>query len=376
MRKAFLFFAMLLCFTVEATAQSYRYATTLLRQLAYRVRFSPDTAHFNNGICFAMPFRGYPVVVESDTGKVIRHVGLSLFSNDMKKEVKPQDADIMRFIERYVLDMMSQHDARLVDKMADDKVYFRKGNLTELANQARQLTFSLTKHPNYYEAIWSHNGNTAIDMVFPPKAELLQGATLVELQDAFKGLIQSASTKVLPEKTWEENELTKKDGGLWLTPQTHYVIAELNNALTLEKKQGKFHPVFDAEHKEASALNLALGAVCDKNFKLVIEQTLYGFKTVQYTATLNQWLNYCAQNRLRLYASVEEVREDGLKLFVLAENPNLGYNHVMSLVIPTEFCENPKTVLKATLTTYIPTDNVKNLYQNYKAKQKKSINYE
>lgn len=144
----------------------------------------------------------------------------------------------------------------------------------------------------------------------------------------------------------------------------------------MKKKHGKFQTVFDASHKESSALNLALGAISDKNFKLVIEQTLYGFKTVQYTVTLNQWLNYCAQNGLKLYASVEEVREDGLKLFVLAESQNLGYNHVMSLVIPTEFCNNSKSVLKAKLTAYIPTDNVKNLYQDYKAKRKKSIKYE
>lgn len=141
-------------------------------------------------------------------------------------------------------------------------------------------------------------------------------------------------------------------------------------------KDGKgFQPIFSEKHLDYSATNLALGTI-PQDYRMAVEQNMYGFQKKSYLVNLSQWLNYCIANGLKLYVSVEEERTDGLKLFVLAVNKDFGYNHVMSLIVPSSFIKNKACVLKAKLTVFVPTDNVKNLYQNYVRHAKKKINYE
>lgn len=73
------------------------------------------------------------------------------------------------------------------------------------------------------------------------------------------------------------------------------------------------------------------------------------------------------------YVAVEEERKDGLKLLLIAQCRDLGFNHMLSIIVPWNFVDNRKSVLKAQLNAYIPTNNVKDLYQQYKQKPKKKI---
>ena len=56
---------------------------------------------------------------------------------------------------------------------------------------------------------------------------------------------------------------------------------------------------------------------------MYVEQAVYGMKTINYSLTLQQWLNYCAQLKMKIFFAVEEVREDGLLAVVLAQSKEL-----------------------------------------------------
>ena len=77
--------------------------------------------------------------------------------------------------------------------------------------------------------------------------------------------------------------------------------------------------------------------------------------------------------KLDVYFAVEEEHEDGLRALLIAHSRDLGFNHMMSLLIPDNFVQKRNAILKATLNAYIPTQNVKDLYQQYVAKPKKKI---
>ena len=74
--------------------------------------------------------------------------------------------------------------------------------------------------------------------------------------------------------------------------------------------------------------------------------------------------------------SIEEEREDGLKALLIAESEDLGFNHMFYLVILSDFVSNRDVKIKAKVNAYIPTQNVKDLYQKYVEREKKQIDFE
>lgn len=348
---------------MAATPHQHGYSTVLLRQLASRIGFTVDTLRVDSGTYSIGKYQGHALTADLNKNGVVENIGVALFPTTMKAQAR-SDRQVMRFLERYMLELLTLRDVRLVDKKADDKVFFRKGDLNTLLRNAQSDAFSLIKHTKYYEATWTRKGTADVTIVFPPNIELISGATAVELKDGLQEQLRGSSQNALSVEAWQENALEKKADGIWTTrPVTYYGLKTLNDAVYLKKDGTKYVPVFNAKHIEESALNLALGVVANSDYRLVVEQTLYGFKNATYTVSLNKWLNYCADNGLKLYAAVEEVRDDGVKLFVLAESKDFGFNHVLSLVVPNSVMSDGKGVLKGKLTPFIPTDNVKNLYE-------------
>jgi hypothetical protein len=106
---------------------------------------------------------------------------------------------------------------------------------------------------------------------------------------------------------------------------------------------------------------------------MYVEQSIYGMKTINYTLSFQQWLNYCAQLGMKIFFAVEEQREDGILAIVIAQSRELGFNHLLSVVIPDKFVTDKNAVMKVRLSPYIPTHNVKDLYQKESANHKKNI---
>lgn len=361
---------------MAAAPHQHGYSTALLHQLASKVGFAADTLKMDSGTYSIGKYQGHALTADLNKEGVVENIGVALFPTTMKAQAR-SDRQVMRFLERYMLELLTLRDVRLVDKKADDKVFFRNGDLNTLLRNAQSDAFSLTRRPKYYEATWTRNGSVDVTIVFPPNIELISGATAVELKDGVQERIRNSSRDALPAKSWQENTLEKNADGLWSTrPVAYYGLKTLNDAVYLNKEGTKSVPVFDGKHIEESALNLALGVITNSDYRLVVEQTLYGFKSATYTVSLNAWLNYCADNDLKLYASVEEVRDDGVKLFVLAESKSFGFNHVLSLVIPRSVMSDGHGVLKGKLTPFIPTDNVKSLYGVSSKTNRKKISYE
>ena len=148
-------------------------------------------------------------------------------------------------------------------------------------------------------------------------------------------------------------------------------LASLSDALYYNNVRGKYHPVFSNEYLAYSAANLFHGLIPDADYRMYVEQSVYGMSTVNYTITLSQWLNYCAEWGLKVFFAVEEEREDGILALVIAQSKELGYHHLLSVVIPDKFVTDKNAVLKVRLTPYIPVHNVKDLYQKQSTTHKK-----
>ena len=299
---------------------------------------------------------------------------LRLFSDEMKTAYPSAVYD---FLERYLYDISRRpRGYELTQRMADDKVSVIEGSLDNISKLSPEMPFSLTRHEDAgYDVCWTDTlGNTLLGLQFPIQFELLLGQTKAEIEKTMRQQLASCSDVASPQPLTSELE-TLSDGYFRTIPVSHYYVESLNTATYYQKeKDGTMQPIYDKKQKWYSATNLFHGLISEtSDYRFYIEQNLYGFNKQSYTISLNQWLNYCVVNKLTLYFAIEEEREDGLKALLIAQSHDLGFNHMLSIIIPDNFVEKRNVTLKATMNAYIPTDNVKDLYQQYKEKPKKNI---
>ena len=298
-----------------------------------------------------------------------------LFSEEVRMQSDKPMNMVMDFLERYFVELKTIKGTTIVDKMADDKVFFRKGRLADYYNLCDTVPFSINRVDKHYEVSWYNGSEPFITVIFPAQYDLIMGQTQKEIQQAFRSIVCSAKpTNDVSANSF--NGIEPLNDTIWIAKQEKFEFESMNDA-TYYKKGAKdidaFEPVFDSHLKVYSAANLFHGIVEGVDRRMYVEQSVYGMTTVNYTISLRQWLDYCREQKLKVFFAIEEEREDGLLALVIANSSELCYNHLLSVVLPDDFITNQNEMLKARLTPYIPTHNVKDLFKKEIQKRKKKI---
>ena len=301
---------------------------------------------------------------------------LHLFSPETRQVMRKPQQVVMDFLERYFDGLSKTKGTSVERKMTDDKVYFRKGCIADLYKVCDTIPFVIDQHDRYYEVKWMKAGISYIDLVFPAQYDLLLGVNQEEAQNQLREIIKAA-----PNDAKDNNKQTANHSSpLLLVPHEKlykvqsdtFQLASLSDATYY---YNKVNPVFDNKHLEYASANLFAGLIADADYRMYVEQSVYGLKTINYSISLRQWLNYCAEWGLKIYFAIEEQRKDGLLALVIARSKELGFNHMLSVVIPDKFVTDKSAVLKVRMTPYIPTHNLKNLYQQ-ESKNRKKIKWQ
>ena len=295
--------------------------------------------------------------------------GLKLFSPEMKEAVPKPQVVVMDFLERYFHELPTAKHTTIQTKMADDKVYFRKGKFSDLKQVCDTMPFSINLLDRYYEVSWMKTDEPFITIVFPAQYDLLLGVEKDVALKKFRDYILAAPPR--KNEIAIPTNLEEIEDSLYKSQNDTLGLVSLTDATYYNNVREDCLPVFDRNHLEYSAANLFHGLITDKDYKMYVEQSVYGMTTIAYSISLSQWLDYCAEWGLNIYFGIEEQREDGLLALVIAENQDLCFNHMLSVIIPDKFVTNKNSVLKARLTPYIPTHNVKNLFQKESVNRRK-----
>lgn len=295
--------------------------------------------------------------------------GLKLFCPEMKATASKSQVVVMDFLERYFTQLSSLKETSVHTKLADDKVYFRMGRPSDLSQVCDTMPFALNLHDRYYEVSWMKADRPFITIVFPAQYDLLLGMQKDEALKHFKDMIVAAPQRTDP--MGGPSELVQIDSMVYKTPGDSLELASLTDALYYNKVRETYLPVFGKDRLDYSAANLFHGLIADTDYRMYVEQSVYGMTTINYTIQLSQWLNYCAEWGMKVFFAVEEQREDGVLALVIAQNKALGCHHLLSVVIPDNFVTDQNAVLKVRMTPFIPIHNVKDLYQIQSATRKK-----
>ena len=295
---------------------------------------------------------------------------LKLFNPEVKAVASKSQVVVMDFVERYFNNLPNTKNTSIETKMADDKVYFRKGRPSDLKQVCDTMPFSINLIDRYYEVNWMKGSSPYVTIVFPAQYDLLLGIQKDEALKGFKNSIVAAPQRVIQKLI--PTELIIGENSIYRSKCDTLELASLNDALYYNKVREEFQPVFDESHLDYSAANLFHGLIDDADYRMYVEQSIFDLnKTENYMMMLSQWLNYCAEWGLKIFFAVEEIREDGVLALVIAQSKELGYHHLLSVVIPDKFISDKNAVLKVRMTPYIPIHNVKNLYQKQSTTHKK-----
>lgn len=271
------------------------------------------------------------------------------------------------FVKRYSRELSALNSSLAVEqRLADDKVLFRLGTLKDLQHLPDSANLDIIRGDGYYEMTWSRGTIPFLCIAFPAQNTLITGLSQRQLVERLPLEIQQQSKAftipAVPTK------LEKISDEVWSTPWKSYYLNALNDALYFEKSGDCYVPLFSDRHRDFSACNLLHGIV-NRDYRLHIDLSLFDFSSRQFLVSLSQWVNLCKARGMHVYCGIEEEREDGLKMMVVAEQRELKYNHVLSIIIPDRFVQDSAVVLKARLNAYIPTHNVANLYKQYTEKK-------
>ena len=294
---------------------------------------------------------------------------LKLFNPEMRESVSKTEVIVMDFLERYFNELTNLKYTNVSTKLADDKVYFRNGTMSDLAQVTDTMPFTINFFEKYYEVEWKKQEKPFVTIVFPAQYDLLLGMQQDEAQRKIKELITTTPHLTFPISIPEG--IRKIENGIYMAKTGFLELESFNDATYYNKVENNFHPYYDKKHLDYSAANLFHGLVSESDYKMYVEQSVYGLQTINYTISLRQWLDYCASLGLKVFFGVEEQRKDGILALVIAQSKELGFNHMLSVVIPDKFVTDKNTVLKVRMTPYIPIHNIKNLFQTESVNRRK-----
>ena len=148
--------------------------------------------------------------------------GLKLFSPEMKKAAPKTQAVVMDFLERYFHELSTVKQTAVQTKMADDKVYFRKGKPSDLKLGCDALPFSVSLLDRYYEVSWMKADEPFVTIVFPAQYDLLLGMEKDEASKTFKDAIIAAPKRIAEVKT--PSDLERMTPLNWPAFQMLYIL--------------------------------------------------------------------------------------------------------------------------------------------------------
>lgn len=270
----------------------------------------------------------------------LRIVNILILSLLWTSMVSATEQDVLTFLNRYLvlIQEWNHRDISIYRKMQDDKVIVLDGDIANVPQITSSTSLSLNRIDDIcYEAVWSNNGKVLLHIAFPIQYELILGLSQPEIEQRLQTYVMQAPS---------------------LGSASANVCSDLNSIPVQEALSCLF------QHPSTG-----------RNDLMQVAQSVYGFQKLYYTISLNQWINYIHHEELSSFVAIEDELEDAWRVLIICDSRDLAYRHILSAIVPKNFAVTNHTIINVKINAFIPTHNVKNLYEQYKDRPKHQITW-
>lgn len=363
-----------LCLATSVCAQSLgKYRTKKLADMAGKMGIAQKLDTLGTGIYyFAASNGGHSLTIEKKAGRV-EHIGLSIFPEVLRRE---QPSPVYNFIERYALDIFLRRigTEQISQQLKLDRVTFEKGSLTTLPTLFADstLTIGIANHSERaYTVEWRRGEIVVCRMFFPSNYELLHGSKMLENEERLKLDILSHDTNIDNQEMPDSKKLVEANG-LFALDMGYNSIESMRNRRYFRKtatgEKDALVPVCSSRYPVESVANLFTGNDMANDFDVEIRQLKYHFKKDIYTVKLSQLVGFCLDEGCRPYFGVVSYDETSGNIDAVVEmrNHQEAYEHLMRVKMNVKDLDRRKGIINVTLTGYIMTHDIEDLYNDKK----------
>lgn len=316
----------------------------------------------------AYTVKGQKVVMRVNDSKVVEHVGIPLFSQNIRLQMSSPVYDFLEYT------LLHKKLSLAGDSIRVNSVTFKKGNWDTLLTITDDMQCTINCNMGrQYEVSWYAADKLLASLTLPVQYDLLMLSNKQELENIFiadlddtGGTLSDYSIKS-PDKDTFSNEY--KNNNIFMLEGDTYLKRSITDNLFYRKK-GQTYSLFSSSQYPAESLsNILLRA--DKslpNAYVTLKVVKYDstVKTIEFT--MADWLACIEKYDCHCYYGFDKETDGKSSAVLYASNPKAGYDHVLMLECNTDDLDKSVVHLTGTAYLFSPTSNVKNMFFQYKKK--------
>ena len=300
-------------------------------------------------------YQGHALSVRKNRFGEIEHIGLSLFSKELR-DAAP--SPVYDFLERDLLERnLNGLDAKLRHQLASNHQYFIVGNAQTALNFKGNEQFSEERvDMKIYRATWTSGGREVLKVSFDMDYEMLSGCNIVELEEQFVRHLKHFVP--MPLSQLDVNDIPdNKDA--YIVKGDSFLIREMRNDLFLERDSTGWHLMNRPSSMERTLSNMMLSPQFEPYPQVQLMVDKYGYETDSVQIPYRHLLLMTSEEGCTPYFGVKTKNGDMYTGTLMLVNRGGGYVHMLSVSVPmTALTADEGRMFSGRLLLYIPIFNV------------------
>lgn len=309
----------------------------------------------------------------NDSG-LLSHIGMDLFPSDQELALCPE---VLCFLERTFLEYLLVNDISINKKKAEEdkiELWLNGNSLGDpgftsfnriLPVLLDGFKFNIVHDSLYYFAEF-YQSSGSLKIKFAANYNTITGMDKAELENKlydeiinFKDSIRKECTSLIGNIQIYKDIYCYK-GNIFLPGINADIYYDLDSNI--------YSPVYDKNHLNESFSNYFLcSPSASRNIKANIEYKMYGNFTKSIECDVTNFLNLFSQE-YEFYFGLEDSTSTHLRGVLIIYNRNLNYFHLLDILTDEQTLFEKGSNLYIKLYSYIPIDNIKDLFGKYISK--------
>lgn len=352
-----------------SVADAQQWQTENLKKAAAKLKFTAnDFAADSLPATLLLKIDNQPIVARIDNKGVVEHLGVPLFTEDLRQL---QPSPIYDYLEFTVMDRLYKVSD---NTLTHQDLKFEKGNLAQLSKVIDNADVCTIENlaDKYYRVKWMKGNTPFVVVSFPINYELLANSNRKEMELNFiRDIRNFTDTTPVAQNDLSSKMVATIDPDLFVVPGDHYIIPQINNnrylAVNSKESDGNNEHhlgfLFDRHQPQESLANLMVERDMPIDSAMVeLEFVLGNYKRDTVSVTLHNWMAFCIKQGCKPYFGFEDNKEGTLTGTLIMRNKQSGYDHIVAVRAEESelFAEHPLVHAKVHLFT--PSSNVRNLF--------------